>query len=685
MDLKYRPDIDGLRAIAVLAVLFFHTKVPGFSGGFVGVDIFFVISGYLITSIILKDIRENRFSIARFYERRIRRIFPALFPVMVFVLAVGAYLFDQSAFKNLGESITATTLFSSNIVFWRESGYFDAPSLEKPLLHTWSLAVEEQFYIVFPIVLMLIGRYMKGRYVPLVLAAFVLSFVASVYGVTHYPGATFYLVPTRAWELLTGSLLALGVFPAPSSSWQKNLGAIVGLAFIFGSIVSYTEATPFPGLAALLPVLGSGLVIHSGRGGGTYLAQKTLTSRPLVFVGLISYSLYLWHWPIVAFTKYLLFRSMNGYDSALIIVVSFIFASLSWKFIEQPFRGKEQLIPDRNRLFVLAGFVMAVFIGSGVLIQMRNGMGERISPEITRNVDKAKDDSLLKMYGEWNIMTDNLDKGVMAHIVGSKTSTPSFALVGDSHASAMIPAIVTQAERKKISGYIITKASTPMLLGISRVSNKNDDGCDEVRHNEAIINFINTHPTVKTVILVSRWGSYIRGRWTQKGEEDLGGGHLHDDYGKYPGVQPKAIIVNIGLKRAVEKLLSMQRHVVLVTDVPEIGYNVVRAYYISARLPEIFNVDSIRPTLAEYIERQKEANAIIEEIADQPGVTLVRPERIMFDEHGRGKIMVSGKLLYRDGDHLSTAGALYVAPVFDEVFRQMAADNRKIPTLSAVQ
>jgi len=266
MDPKYRPYIEGLRAIAVLAVLFFHTQVPGFSGGFVGVDIFFVISGYLITSIILKDIRENRFSIARFYECRIRRIFPALFPVMVVVLAVGAYLFDKSAFKNLGESITATTLFSSNIVFWRESGYFGATSLEKPLLHTWSLAVEEQFYIIFPIELMLIGRYLKGRYLPLVLVAFVLSFVASVSGVTHYSGATIYLVPTRAWELLTGSLLAIGVFPAPSSSWQKNLFAIVGLAFLIGSIVWYTEATPFPGLAALLLALGSGLIIHSGRG-----------------------------------------------------------------------------------------------------------------------------------------------------------------------------------------------------------------------------------------------------------------------------------------------------------------------------------------------------------------------------------------------------------------------------------
>lgn len=275
MELKYRGDIDGLRAIAVLAVLLFHTEVPGFPGGFVGVDVFFVISGYLITSIILKDIEANRFSIARFYERRIRRIFPALFPVMAFVVLVGTYLFDAEAFKELGQSITATTLFSSNILFWRKGGYFAAPSLQKPLLHTWSLAVEEQFYIVFPLALLVIARYFKGKYLPWVLMAFVLSFGASVYGVIHDPGATFYLVPTRAWELMVGSILALGVLPVPVATWQKNLLGFGGIILVVLSITLYSEATPFPGIAALMPVMGSALVIWSGRGGGGICRTKT--------------------------------------------------------------------------------------------------------------------------------------------------------------------------------------------------------------------------------------------------------------------------------------------------------------------------------------------------------------------------------------------------------------------------
>ena len=185
MKLNYRPDIDGLRAIAVLAVLLFHTNTPGFSGGFVGVDIFFVISGFLITSIILKDIEKEQFSIARFYERRIRRIFPALFPVSAFTVVVGAYLFDAGAFKHLGQSISATTLFFSNIHFLRESGSFDAPSLQKPLLHTWSLAVEEQIFIFFPLALLLIHRYLKSNYLLWIGITLLLSLAASIWKVHH--------------------------------------------------------------------------------------------------------------------------------------------------------------------------------------------------------------------------------------------------------------------------------------------------------------------------------------------------------------------------------------------------------------------------------------------------------------------------------------------------------------------
>ncbi|NTU54173.1 MAG: acyltransferase, partial [Chlorobiaceae bacterium] len=374
MELKYRSDIDGLRAIAVLSVLFFHTEVPGFSGGYVGVDVFFVISGFLITNIILKDIQEGRFSVARFYERRIRRIFPALFPVIFFVLVFGILFYYPSAMRDLGMSINTTTLFSSNIYFLRQSGYFDAAVIVKPLLHTWSLAVEEQFYIVFPLLLMFISRFLRGKYFPWLIVIFVLSFLGNIYFIKLKPDMVFYMMPTRAWELITGSMLAFGVFPVLLANWQKNLLSFSGIAMIMYSAIFYDSSTLFPGYAALLPVMGSGLVIYSGIGEGNYALYRILSFRPLVFIGLISYSLYLWHWSLVTFVKYIIFDQFNWIASLLIIIVSLVFAVLSWRYIEKPFRGKNSLVPDRKVLFIYAGLLMMVTVGIGTAIYATNGL-----------------------------------------------------------------------------------------------------------------------------------------------------------------------------------------------------------------------------------------------------------------------------------------------------------------------
>jgi len=683
MEIKYRADIDGLRAIAVLAVLFFHTNVPGFTGGFVGVDVFFVISGYLITTIILKEIRAENFSIARFYERRIRRIFPALFPVIAFVLVVGAYLFDANSFKDLGQSILATTLFSSNILFWHESGYFAAPSLQKPLLHTWSLAVEEQFYIFFPLALMAIHRFLRGKYFLWVMIAFILSLAASIYGVMHHPGATFYLVPTRAWELMVGSILALGTLPDLAKNWQRNTFTISGLALILFSIFFYTEATPFPGIAALAPVFGSGLIIYSGRK-DTHQAQKLLTTRPLVFIGLISYSLYLWHWPLVAFTKYLLFRPFNGVDSTAIIVASLLIASFSWRFIEQPFRGKTPMLNERKRLFGVACVVMVVAVGIGGAIHLRSGMPGRINrfyPEMAAVIDRAINDPEWKKHGEWEKNTMKIGEGMIPPIVGKDVINPSFAIVGDSHARAMIPAFERQAMRSGTAGYIITASSTPLLQGISIISS-NDNGVDEPVYNKSVFTFIKKRPSIKTVILVARWGLYIHGHWTAKTEDPLTI-KLIDATGENSENSSNAKILGIGLARTVNALKKMNLKVILVSDVPEIGFQVSRVYMMQSRFPFLEKGMEFRPSVAEYNDRQKEVNAVFEKLAKQPNVTVIHPEKMMFDEHGRGRIMVNGELLYLDDDHLSSAGALYVAPVFDQLFKDIAcnqSDGQKLST-----
>jgi peptidoglycan/LPS O-acetylase OafA/YrhL len=666
MKLSYRSDIDGLRGIAVLSVLFFHTDVSGFSGGFVGVDIFFVISGFLITSIILKDIHENKFTISRFYERRIRRIFPALFPVIIFTIIVGSYLFDAITFKELGQSVAATTLFSSNILFWHTSGYFAGDSSLKPLLHTWSLAVEEQFYIFFPLAIIFIKAHLKSRYLFWLIILSLVSFAVSIYAVTCHPGAAFYFMPTRAWELLLGSILALDILPKSNSIWQRNILSAIGLGLILYSITFYSENINFPGYTALPPVIGSSLIIYCGNDEKNFSVKKILSIKPLVFIGLISYSLYLWHWTFVSFSKYLLFRSFNIYEKTFIIIASLVIATLSWKYIEKPFRAQTPLIKEQHKLFITAGSLLFIISCSGLLIYHFNGIGIRndlFYPQLNVTIQKAQ-------------AREEIGHGTPLTFGYNKTK-PSFALCGDSHAWALLPALDQQAKSSNLSGVMLSNSTTPFLLGVNIIQNKNDDSFDEAFFNSKTLQYIKTHSSIRTIILAGRWAIYTKGYYTCKSEDPCNF-KLVDITGQCGENKKNAFILESALKRTVNTLLSLGCKVILVCDVPEIGYDVPRVYSIYARWPAIVNLDKIRPTIKEYHERQKEAQAIMEKLAKLPEVTIIYPQARMFDQNGKGKIIEQGNLLYNDYDHLSAAGARFVAPAFNKAFEEMAAEQKNI-------
>ncbi len=651
MNVNYRADIDGLRAVAVLAVLFFHTDIPGFSGGFVGVDIFFVISGFLITSIILKELQENKFSIARFYERRIRRIFPALFPMIVLSSIAGLYLFDPSGCRELGSSITSTTLFYSNIFFMLKSGYFEPQSLQRPLLHTWSLAVEEQFYIFFPLAMIIASRYFKKQYFPLLLITALISLLVSIYGLSHHPGATFYLVPTRAWELLAGSILALGVLPTPSSYWLQNILSLTGLGFIFYSITFYTSTTPFPGLNALAPVLGASFIIWSNPNERKTIVSTLLSLKPIVFIGLISYSLYLWHWPIVAFTKYITFRPLEGYQKLFIIVASVALATLSWWYVERPFRIKQKVVLERKRIFAISAIIMAAFSGFGLIIQLMT-------------TDK-------NAYNYTAQLPENFNNLSVAPTLGAKNVTPSFALWGDSHARSFIPALEEECKKYTLSGVILTHDSAPPLLGIDvkTLPDNTYNTLDKAQYNKGVLDYLKQHPEIKTIILASRWAAYSTG--SSYKEEDYLVYSLKDTYREYNGKQLNSILFKTGLSRTVNALIAMDRKVIIVGDVPEIGYNVPRYSLIQKKLPFAVKGVDIRPSIAEYNQRNREVQETLNELAKHKNVTVIHTESKMFDEHGMGKIAFQGELLYSDDDHLSTFGSLYVASSFDKVFKDM--------------
>jgi peptidoglycan/LPS O-acetylase OafA/YrhL len=385
--LKYRPDIDGLRCVAVLSVLAFHLSPNRLPGGFVGVDVFFVISGYLISAIVFSEIAASRFSVIGFYERRIRRIFPALFATLIGVSAVLSFLLLPAEFVTYAKSVVAATLSSSNFYFWQHSGYFDSPT-SNPLLHTWSLAVEEQFYILFPIFLVITRRFFPDRLKLAVVVLFFASLVSSEITL-HYDAVTaFYMPYTRAWELLLGTIVSVGYFPRLRNAVLRNAATILGIAMIGYSTLRFTPQTPFPGFYALIPCVGSALIIGAGEVGSS-VVSKVLSLRPIVFVGLISYSLYLWHWPIIVLNDLGFSVNLSGVvpnkwalvllsptgKKALEILLSFALATLSWRFVERPFRAYPRRI-DRRPLFALSAAVASVLIlFSGAVIYARGFQG----------------------------------------------------------------------------------------------------------------------------------------------------------------------------------------------------------------------------------------------------------------------------------------------------------------------
>lgn len=365
--MNYRAEIDGLRAVAVFPVILFHAGLSLFSGGFVGVDIFFVISGYLITTIIINNIDAGRFSLAYFYERRARRILPALYIVMVASIPFAWAWLKPSDMKDFAESLLAVSTFWSNILFLNESGYFDTAAELKPLLHTWSLAVEEQYYIIFPLLLMGFWKLGKRRLLYILSAVFLVSLASAHWYAYRKPSEAFYLLPMRGWELLIGAMVAfyLQRRPHPFSPFWKNILSLLGLMLILFSIFFYDDSTPFPSLYALVPTLGTALIILCADAGT--LVKRLLSMRLLVGIGLVSYSAYLWHQPMMAYARHLEILESNTLVIAVIIVTTFLLAYVTWRFVEKPFRQPHRISRSALVKTSLAAFAaLIVFAGVGI-------------------------------------------------------------------------------------------------------------------------------------------------------------------------------------------------------------------------------------------------------------------------------------------------------------------------------
>ena len=433
--MKYRPEIDGLRALAVMPVIFFHAGIQIFSGGYIGVDVFFVISGYLITSIILSELLDKSFSFIGFYERRARRILPALFFMMAICLPFAWFWLLPHELKGFSQSLVAVTTYTSNIYFWITTGYFEIAAELRPLLHTWSLAVEEQYYLLFPILLAIGVKWSRKGFVFILILLALFSLFLAQYLSEIRPSFAFYLLPTRIWELLVGTFLAF--YFQSHTRIQKNrligeFGSIIGICLLIYAILVFDKQTPFPGLLALIPVFGAALII-------VYADQDTfvgkiLSSKFLVGLGLISYSLYLWHQPIFAFARTLSLESSSQFHPIFLIALVFPLGYLSWRFIERPFRDRNQF--TRKSIFTYSALASAFFIAIGLVGQYTNGF-------------LTKDQAAVLAYNEYN--NENEDVGRVGNCFLGQEEGPEkftaacFALSsnnsafiwGDSHAAAL--------------------------------------------------------------------------------------------------------------------------------------------------------------------------------------------------------------------------------------------------------
>jgi peptidoglycan/LPS O-acetylase OafA/YrhL len=519
--IAYRPDVDGLRAVAVLAVVFdhIHTRI---TGGYIGVDVFFVISGYLISSVILSEMVSGKFSVTNFYERRIRRIFPALLVMLLGSAAITYFCCVPSETDGFARSLLAA-LFSvsnffywyeprllhwhqvpSNFVIWHHAGYFDVShTAVDGLLHTWSLAVEEQFYIIFPLFLMVVRRWFPNRLRIAIWSITVVTFALACVCVRRDPTVAFYFAPLRAWELLIGTVISQHYVPAVNGKWGRNLAALAGLMLILAPCKYYTATTHFPGLAALPPCIGAALLIAAGETGNS-LVGRLLSWRPIVFIGLISYSLYLWHWPIITFLeeKYIHvdYESPKRLKLA-VLVASLIAGTLSWLFVERPFRAG-RFRPGRRSLFLGTAAAVALIGAVGVFMVASGGLPSRF-PSEALEIDRYTNYDFRRAYRANVCLLDprfsTFEQFDKATCLSDDLTRKHYLLIGDSHAAHLYPGLLAVFPEVNIS-----QATTAGCMPFLTQPPEKQGYCDGNMWNYVYGDYL-IHHRVDAILIAGRW------------------------------------------------------------------------------------------------------------------------------------------------------------------------------------
>ncbi len=631
--MDYRPDIDGLRAVSVISVVLYHYGIWPITGGFVGVDVFFVISGYLITSHLWKDIGRGEFSLLKFYDRRFRRILPALFVVLLVTLVAGYWFMLPGDYDSLGRQVAYSAFGFSNFFFLWNTGYFDQEADLLPLLHTWSLAVEEQFYLFWPLLLagfaMLVKR-SRLAVLCLVLAIIAASLAASVWTVNREPSTAFYMLHTRAWELAAGALLVF--VPRIGSRMLGEAANIIGLALIIYTVLTITSDVPFPGLAALPPVLGAALVIWPKA--DTYSA-KVLGVEPMRQIGLASYSLYLWHWPVLVFFRHYANSMPNPFETVILVGASVLLAFVSLRWVETPARRYRV-----HRNAIATGLLaMGLVAIPGHVISSYEGFPTRIPSSIS---------SMRSLDEMWNWECPQIEQfeelGRACTFGGPwDESQHRILLWGDSHASHFVPILQAALRGREGTSVILFHGCAAAYGGnVHRMDSsvgRSKEKCTTF-YNSAL-KFIGTRdPTM--IILAAAWS----GKLTQ----------LYTD--KYKKITEKegAPLFNKALTELVSAVGSPTRTVVIVSNFPNWGNRNPVPCAIASVSPPLRRPCAPRDRFIS-MESYKKSNGVIDQIINDvankatyrtrtifPGVSLCTAQKC--------ENTLEGEFIYRDSGHL---------------------------------
>lgn len=506
--MKYRADISGLRALAVLPVVFFHFNEAWLPGGFVGVDIFFVISGYLITSILVSDLEAGRFSLLRFYDRRVRRIVPAFAAVALVTALISVFILPPVLLDSFGASLRAASVFFANRYFLSVTHYFGAAPDELFLLHTWSLSVEEQFYLGWPLLLAVLFHPKLRRFLPYILLVLMaVSLYVATRNAILRPVAGFYNSNGRFWELLIGAVIALGYVPRLRAGWQAEAVAGLGLVLIAAAILFFDPARMlFPGVTALVPTVGAALILWAGEEGRRTLTGRLLSLAPIAGIGLISYSLYLWHWPVIAIHRYLTFRTPGLFEALALFAAMVAISAFSWRFIENPFRRHGPSTARSEWTSVGAGVaVLALLVGIGTLFTATDGLPARASAAF------LKSEQIVNTFWrgrEACLVGRTTDRERDCRFGDPRPDAPYFVLWGDSQGDQHGPALDAVAREMGMGFLQLTRAGCAPIAPDPEGAGWQSQAIQQCNASRAdAIRRIVEDPRVAFVVIAGRWSN----------------------------------------------------------------------------------------------------------------------------------------------------------------------------------